>query len=432
MHDSRTFGAATRSFDEGFAGAHLLHLRLDADAETRVCEIPAREAGRSRHVLPLRPSANPEHLVGGRVVVLRAADAATRDRTTPFWFARIESVAVEGEHLVVTTRLQSGTPHMQLLPEPDEILRYEIDPRPFATPRVLRVVASLQEFVEERRDLEVGGTLGPADFVGATNFIVEKRAEGSRSIPDDSDRIDWLWKQYGRIRGEERLRRVVDDGYGSALVTVFLKEANYRDTRSLMEALRDYEEEHLAPAGLRLSFAGDVAVSQALIAGVVTTQVRSLLFSLVGIFLVTSILARSLRVGLVSVVPCAAAVAALFAVMGWAGWNLGVATSMFAGMVLGIGIDYAIHLIEHTRTGIGRGLKGEDALAEAAGAVGPAILVDATAVALGFGALTLSRVPANASLGAVSMLCVVACLGATLLLLPALLGTRPFPAPGRE
>jgi hypothetical protein len=147
----------------------------------------------------------------------------------------------------------------------------------------------------------------------------------------------------------------------------------------------------------------------------------SLLLSLVGIFVITALMARSVIWGLLSVVPCALAVLVNFAAMGVTGMPLGVATSMFAGMTLGIGVDYAIHLLERYRFSRALGLDVDAALVDATSSTGPAIVIDALAVALGFGILTLSQVPANARLGALVVLSILGCLVATLVLLPALL-----------
>ena len=57
-------------------------------------------------------------------------------------------------------------------------------------------------------------------------------------------------------------------------------------------------------------------------------------------------------------------------------------------------------------------------------ATGPAIFIDALAVALGFGVMMLSQVPANARLGGLVVLSIVSCFAATLLLLPALMRIR--------
>ena len=193
------------------------------------------------------------------------------------------------------------------------------------------------------------------------------------------------------------------------------------DVRALMDTIREYEREHLKPYGLSIGFAGDVAVSQTVIDSIVTTQKRSLIVSLIGILIMTTILGRSLFWGILCVLPCALAVLINFAVMGWTGMPLGVATSMFAGMTLGIGVDFAIHLIERYRLSRSRGLENEAATIDAVAMAGPAIFVDAVAVASGFGILILSQVPANAHLGELLVLSLAGCLVATLFLLPALL-----------
>ena len=97
------------------------------------------------------------------------------------------------------------------------------------------------------------------------------------------------------------------------------------DTARLLSEVRTYEREHLAPKGIKLGFAGDVAVSQSLISGIVATQLQSLGWSLAGIYLVTAVLGGSWRWGVYCLLPSALAVLIKFAVMGWLGIPLGVA-----------------------------------------------------------------------------------------------------------
>ena len=89
---------------------------------------------------------------------------------------------------------------------------------------------------------------------------------------------------------------------------------------------------------------------------------------------------------------------------------------MYKRQTLGLGVDPAIHLLHRYRRG--------DGVAEALARCGPPILVDALAIGLGFGLLTLSSVPANARLGALVLLSTGICLLASLVLLPALLRLR--------
>ena len=203
-------------------------------------------------------------------------------------------------------------------------------------------------------------------------------------------------------------------------MTVVLRGADFAGTRRLLAEIRAFERDRLAAHGIRLAFGGDVAVSQALIEAVVSTQVRSLLFSLAGVLAVAALFGRSWRFGAYSVLPSAVAVLAVFAVMGWAGIPLGVATSMFAAMTLGPGVDYAIHFLARYRKAGGA--------VPALSTAGTAILIDALAVGGGFGVLSLSQVPANARLGALMTTSVLACLAATFLLLPSLLARNEKPA----
>ena len=119
-----------------------------------------------------------------------------------------------------------------------------------------------------------------------------------------------------------------------------------------------------------------------------------------------------------------------FAVMGWIGMPLGVATSMFSGMTLGIGVDYDIHVMERYRLAQRRGADNQAAIIDAVRASGPANIIDGLGVALGFGVVMLSQVPANARLGGLIVLSIATCLLMTLVLLPALLSIWPIKPPG--
>lgn len=266
---------------------------------------------------------------------------------------------------------------------------------PLLDPRNLRAVGDLEAFI--RRQPEVGGVVGPHNQFTTVAYLWLGRSPEARSVPDDVARVEQVYRLFDRTRGEFRRRQVVNDALDQGIVTIFLKEANYKETDRLMEAVRAYEREHLAPLGARLAFAGDVAVSQAMIPQIVSSQIWSLLFALLGSFLVVCLLHRSLADGFWAVLPAYVAVVWVFGAMGWLGIHLGVATSMFCAITLGIGADYGIHFLERFRRAQAQGdsQPQRTALIEA----GPAILVDCLAIALGFALLGFSEVPANVRLG---------------------------------
>ena len=415
----------TQTFNANFYGPHVLQVLVDMGHDSLVTTVPEAALRDRRFVLPLRWSGGAARLEQAEIRIT-VPDSSHFDwdpsgLSTHTWSAAAESVFVDADALVLTTAAANGSPQMLLRLEGDESLVVEVETKRLETPAGLRVVRALQDFIVGHGELTVGGALGPPDYIATTNYIMMRRSPEARRVPEEPRHVPVLWRHYGRVRGEHFVHRVVTDDRSRGLVTVYLKNANYRDTRALMQAIREYEREHLEPQGIRLTFAGDVAVSQALIGAIVQTQTQSILLSLLGILAIGVLFTRSLRYGFFIVLPCSVAVLLNFAFMGWTGMPLGVATSMFAAMILGTGVDFAIHLIERFRRERTAGRDVETALIAAASTCGPPILIDSAAMALGFGILTLSQVPANARLGAIAVLCIVTCLLATLVLLPAVI-----------
>ena len=421
------FYQATKLFNEQFLGMHMLLVRVDTGGQTLAGELDPRTHDRYPLRLPGDLVADPSELVGWAIHLAPSGGAARPPAASGIrqpprkWQSWIESATRDGDEIVVTTARPCPSFRRQLRLNPNETARYEIRPERLTLPEVLRHISDLEDFITAQCDCAVGGVLGTADYIATANFMSAGNREEFRCIPDARERALLAWDRYEMARGPQRLRQIVDPELSEALLTIFLNDANFVDTARLLESVRQYADSELAPHDLTLGFAGDVAVSQTLIGAIVTTQLRSLAASLVGIFLIACLLGRSLRRGLYCVLPCALAVAVNFAVMGWTGIPLGVATSMFTGMTLGIGVDFAIHLIERHRLATTRGLVGAAAISDAVATAGPAIVIDALGIALGFGVLVLSQVPANARLGALLVLSIANCLVGTLVLLPALL-----------
>lgn len=410
------FRRDTEDFNRRFHGVHRLLLALDTGHVEGSGPISRSEMSLAELRLPGDLVSDPGVLVGCAIAVGRRGAPPVQA-----WTSTVTSATRRDGRIVVSTPPVHGSPLVLFAPAADETLEYRVHSQRLALPEVLHRIEDLERFVGAQSRFTVGGVLGPPDAIATAEFLTSDRIPGSRGVPSDPDRVRWLWRTIENVQGPERLREWVDPELERGLVTVFLKDANYVDSARLMQALRAYEREHLAPEHIRLDFAGDVAVSQALIESIVRSQVSSVLASLLGIFAMTALLFRSLRWGLVCMVPAALAVAATFAVMGWMSIPLGVATSMFAGMVLGVGVDFAIHLVARYRGSVASGMPSDAAVRDSIATTVPAIVINGLAVVLGFGLLVLSRVPSNSRLGAITVVSLLACLAATLLVIPALM-----------
>ncbi|MBI1825939.1 MAG: MMPL family transporter [Planctomycetes bacterium] len=432
------FYQATMRFDEQFRGGHILLLCVDGGHEVISGKLGVTDMVKNTIRFPRDFVADPKSLVGKRIHVrkLAALDPPVPEpRAAEFvrnWYSWIDAVETSDDAITITFDRKQVLPMHFLRLKPNEVTSFEITGSRMMRPETLREVQSLEEFIRTRTSEAVGGVLGPADYIATVNYMRSGRKEANRAIPADAEHVELYWGDYNRIRGEGRRGQLVDDQYSRSIVTVLMKEANFVGTGRLMNAIRGYEREHLTPKGIHLSFAGDVAVSQTLIDAIVGTQVISVLGSIAGDLIVTTILGRSLIFGILCVIPSALAVLLNFAVMGWIGMPLGVASSMFSAMTLGVGVDYAIHLLERIKLYRGRGMPRREAIHEAIVSTGSALSGNTIAVAVGFGVLILSQVPANARLGGLLSLSLLNCFLATLIVLPAFLslrnGKQPAPA----
>ena len=423
------FRSATQQVNEQFYGMHLLFVAFDAPkvitGELTSSAIDANGINFPANLV------EDLALIQGSAISLVIADESpigglTNRPSHAVWQAQIQLAYRRGERIFARLDPKAAPSDFSEELRKAGRARFDMVVHSHLRPEILHAVGDLGSFIRQKGEFAVGGVLGPADYILTTRFMTGPDRPDARQFPANAEEIKLLWHYYEAARGPKRLREVVDTNYWRSLTTVFLKDANFVGTAKLMHDIRDYEREHLAPKGIKIGFAGDVAVSQSLIRSIVTTQMQSLLWSLAGIFLVTTLFGGSWRWGFYCLLPSLLAVLIKFAVMGWAGIPLGVATSMFAAMTLGIGVNCAIHLLEGYRQARTSGASESEALRVCLRQTGPPALINTLAMSLGFGVLMLSQVPANARLGLLLVLGLVNCFLASLLLLPVLLHWWPL------
>lgn len=164
------------------------------------------------------------------------------------------------------------------------------------------------------------------------------------------------------------------------------------------------------------------------------------------VLLITSLAFRSLRYGLLTLLPLGTSIMLTFILMALFGIPLDVLTVSFAGVAIGVGVDDSIHfLLHYRRARASRGARGgglgrrrtapEAAAPEAAVAAtmqhtGRAILITTAAIVAGLLALGVSRFLPVVYLGALICITLIGATFGTLVLLPALLlGDNPRKAP---
>lgn len=116
-----------------------------------------------------------------------------------------------------------------------------------------------------------------------------------------------------------------------------------------------------------------------------------------------------------------------FTVLFYGGFNL--ITSLFAAILLGLGIDFGIHIIARFNEARGRGEEPKQAVETAIMGVGPGLLTGALTTATAFYTTAISEFTAFAELGVIAGTGMLFMLIAALGILPAMLVLKPGPLP---
>jgi len=134
-----------------------------------------------------------------------------------------------------------------------------------------------------------------------------------------------------------------------------------------------------------------------------------------------TVLLRSVTLGLLGLAPNILAAMVILAFMGFTGISLDMMTITIAAIVIGIGVDDAIHYLHRFKEEIDAGVNVTDAVVASHGSIGSALYFTSLTVIIGFSILAFSNFIPTIYFGLLTALAMVLALLANLTVLPALL-----------
>ena len=164
------------------------------------------------------------------------------------------------------------------------------------------------------------------------------------------------------------------------------------------------------------------------------SQLNTVIWVAAGILATFILLFRSLKLGLLALIPNVLAAALVLGIMGLIKLPLDLMTTTIAAIVIGIGVDNTIHYVHRFRQELARSPDYVTALHASHGSIGHAMYYTSLTIIAGFSVLSLSNFNPTIYFGTLTALSMALALLANLTLLPALLVlARPLgPAGGRR
>ena len=212
------------------------------------------------------------------------------------------------------------------------------------------------------------------------------------------------------------------------VVTMFprLKGDEVTDVAPLVARLQEAQAQALAhaPAGVTLKITGLPALivdeQRMLQLGLLKSSVASAL----AILILCLTMLRSLRQTIIVQVPLLYGVALTLAYVRLAYGNLNLITSSFVAVLLGLGIDFAVHVIYRFNEERRAGAEINAAIEASVVHTGPAIVLGAVVTAVAFLTTLMTEFTAYGQLGLITAFGLVFMVLTSLLVLPALLSRR--------
>lgn len=311
------------------------------------------------------------------IITLIGVSKVTVDNSTKSFFS--PELIFEKDDKALNGRL-GGTNTMYLLVEgaSDDAIK---------NPKTLQAIGELQRFLESQP--HVGKTVSLADFIMRMNQAMHGDDPTYYKIPDSQELISQYLLLYSMSGEPGDFDSYVDYGYRSANLTVFLKTDSSAYIEKLVEKIHAFTALHF-DQNVHIGIGGSVPQGAALNEVMVYGKILNILQITVVVFIISSLIFRSLIAGVLVLLPLLVAVLANFGLMGWSGIPLNISTSLISAMAVGIGADYAIYLIYRLREELAKGTDEMTAVRNVIGTAGQAILFVAISVSAGYGVLLLS------------------------------------------
>ncbi len=282
-------------------------------------------------------------------------------------------------------------------------------------PETLENMTKLQNRLEEFPKVRTSYSI--ANVVKQMHRTVMDDDPAYETIPESREKVNNLFTMYSMSGDPEDFSTMVDYDYSVGLVTAFSTNLSTQETFKITEATQRFMDS-IFPSNMPINFTGMIVITRDLINLLIESTIFSIMFSLIIIGVIASLFFRRILWGILAVIPLTSAVLINFGFMGYFGIELSHVTAILSSIIIGVGVDFAVHYIAQFRR-LSRTISEDTLSREVVDDVGYPIILDA-ASNMGFGALLFSAFVPIQYIGGLMVFAMVSTSLGTLTVLTAL------------
>ena len=217
----------------------------------------------------------------------------------------------------------------------------------FLTPEALEYLDSLQAH------------LNASEFIGKSNGLptllktVYRELNGGDAeqytLPGNASAAAQTILSYQSSHRPNDLWHMVTPDYRSSVLWLQLKSGDNQDMSQVIELVDRYISANPLPQGVEVNWAGLTYINVVWQDQMVNGMLNSLLSAFAMVLLMMVFLFRSVKIGLLSMLPLTVTILFIYGLIGLIGKDYDMPIAVLSALTLGLSVDFAIHFLERTR-----------------------------------------------------------------------------------
>ena len=264
----------------------------------------------------------------------------------------------------------------------------------------------------------VGSVISVADAIKAmSRGLYNSDEPGYNAIPSDRRAIAQMIELFNLSGDPDEFNELVNFSYTRAHLAIRLSNPSNRNIDNVIKSIEALGQ----TLDVKITIGGYATIMFEFAESIIRGQLYSLVYAILVIFLLLTVITRSIIGGMIASLPLLVSIVLMFGFMGLTGIPLDSATALLSSIMIGIGVDYTIHYLFRHREFVAAGFSNEDSVRKTVLSTGKGILYNGLSVMAGFSVLIFSGFLSIRYFGFLTVISIGTCLAGALILIPAIL-----------
>ncbi len=221
------------------------------------------------------------------------------------------------------------------------------------------------------------------------------------------------------VLNEPSSKNFFNKDYTQTLIFVTVKGKSQKEIDNIVKEITDDIDKTSIPEGIKVSFTGEPILMNDMSDLLISDMVKSFAIAALIVLLLLFLIYGSWTKGLLPYIPLLISLIWTLGTMGYIGIPISIATVAVAPMIIGIGIEFGVFVVNRYFEELNKGIERNIAIQKGVSGVGRAVLASTTALTLAFLALGMGDLTIMKDMGIALAIGIIYAMLAALFINPA-------------